>query len=45
MYLWDWIGVVIVPPSPPIMLHVPIPDVGVLAARVTVVKPHVAKPV
>ena len=36
------VGLVIVPPIPPIMLQLPIPEVGVLAARVTVVKLQVA---
>ncbi len=35
-------GSVIVPPVPPIILHDPVPTVGLLAARVTVVNPHVA---
>ena len=39
------VGVVIVPPVPPIMLQIPVPVVGVLAARVTEVKPQVDIPV
>jgi hypothetical protein len=38
-------GVVIVPPNPPIILHDPVPTAGTLAARVTVVNPHVLAPV
>ena len=37
--------VVTVPPVPLIILHAPVPTVGVLAARVTVVSPQVAAPV
>ena len=38
-------AVVIVPPVPLTMLHAPVPTVGVLPARVTVVNPQVAAPV
>jgi hypothetical protein len=38
-------GVVTVPPIPDVIVHAPVPTAGVLAARVTVVKPHVVAPV
>jgi hypothetical protein len=39
------VGVVTVPPAPAVIVHVPVPAKGVLAARVVVVKPHNAAPV
>ena len=33
------------PPAPLIMLHAPVPTIGVLAASVIVVNPHVEKPI
>jgi hypothetical protein len=39
------VGVVIVPPVPLTMLHVPVPTVGALPSSVTVVNPQVAAPV
>jgi hypothetical protein len=39
------VGVVTVPPVPDMILHAPVPTAGVLAARVTVVRPHVDAPV
>jgi hypothetical protein len=39
------VGVVTVPPVPAVIVHAPVPIAGVLAARVTVVKPQVAAPV
>jgi hypothetical protein len=38
-------GVVTVPPRPLTILHAPVPTAGVFAARVVVVKPHIAAPV
>ena len=38
-------GVVTAPPAPLTMLHAPVPMVGVLAARVTCVRPQVEAPV
>ena len=35
-------GVATVPPVPPTMLQAPVPSVGVLAAKVTCVRPQVA---
>ena len=37
--------VVIVPPAPLMMLHAPVPDVGILPARVTLVNPQVEDPI
>jgi hypothetical protein len=39
------LGVATVPPVPDTIVHAPVPITGVLAARVTVVRPHVAAPV
>ena len=39
------VDVVIVPPVPLMMLHAPVPTVGVLPARVTMVDPQVEDPV
>ena len=39
------VGVVIVSPVPLIMLHNPVPIIGVFAARVVVVNPHIEEPV
>jgi hypothetical protein len=38
------VGVVTEPPIPDVIVHAPVPTAGALAARVTVVKPHVAAP-
>jgi hypothetical protein len=38
-------GVVIVPPVPLTIVHKPVPTVGVFAASVTLVNPHVVAPV
>jgi hypothetical protein len=43
--LVELVGAVIVPPVPPTILQDPVPTVGVLAARVAVVNPHIAAPV
>jgi len=37
-----FVGFAMVPPAPDIMLQLPVPTVGVLPARVTVVNPQVA---
>jgi hypothetical protein len=37
------VGSVTVPPVPDIMLHAPVPTVGVLPASVTLVRPQVAE--
>jgi hypothetical protein len=39
------VGVVTVPPVPDTIDHAPVPTAGVLAASVTLVRPHVAEPV
>jgi len=39
------VGVVTVPPAPEVIVQAPVPIAGVLAARVTVVNPHVDAPV
>jgi hypothetical protein len=38
-------GLEIVPPVPEIIVHKPVPDIGVLAARVAEVVPHISFPV
>ena len=39
------VGVVTVPPVPAIMLHAPVPTVGVFPASGVLVNPHIAAPV
>ena len=39
------VEVVTVPPAPDMIVHVPVPTAGLLAARVTEVNPQVAAPV
>ena len=39
------LGVVILPPVPETILHVPVPTVGVFAARVVLVSPHKVAPI
>jgi hypothetical protein len=39
------VGIATVPPIPLTILHTPVPNAGVFAASVVVVKPHIAAPV